>query len=81
MVLSSDERLAFEAVEEIQSMKRDNRREPDYAMIFEVYNFLRPELPAGFEPSILEALRNLYRKNLIVHHKNINGIPMFGVKE
>lgn len=79
MDLTCDEGLAYEAVREIQEIKRDNRQRPDYALLFEVYNYLRPELAEGFEGKILQALRCLYRKGLIVFHKNVNGVPMFGI--
>lgn len=81
MTLTDSENAAYGAVKEIQEMKHDSGLQPDYAMLYEVYNFLRPELPNGFEQSILESLRMLYRRGLIVFHKSVNGIPMFGVKE
>lgn len=81
MNMTTDESLAFEAVKEIQGMKRDYKRFPDYATIHEVYNSLRHELPEGFEESILNALRSLYRRGLITHHSTVNGVPMFGIKE
>lgn len=79
--LTPDERTAYEAVDEIQGIKREYRQVPDYAMLPEIYNFLRPELPAGFEQPILNALRSLYRRGLISYHSTVNGIPMFGIKQ
>lgn len=79
--LTADERAAFEAVDEIQGIKRDNKQAPDYAQLHEVYNFLRPEMADGFEPRILEALRSLCRRGLLCHNLNVNKLPMFGVKE
>ena len=43
MELSVDERLAYEAVKEIQDIKNGNGQRPDFAVLFEVYNYLRPE--------------------------------------
>lgn len=71
--------LVLEAVEEIQTIKCDTARHPDYALLPEVHNFLRPELPEGFEPAVLSSLRTLYRRGIIEHHRNVNGIPMFGI--
>ena len=79
--LTTNEQHAYEAVAYIQGVKREYGREPHYAMLHEVYNQLRPELPSGFESAILQALRTLYRRGLIEHHRTVNGMPMFGVKE
>lgn len=79
--MAPTESLAYEAVEEIQGITRDSGRSPDFALINEVYNFLRPELPQGFESGVLDALRALYRRGLIEFHQTVNGIPMFGIKE
>lgn len=81
MELTDSEKAALEAVADIQEMKRDGGQTPDYALLPEVYNFLRPELPAGFEADILKSLRALYRRGLIEFHQTVNGIPMFGIKE
>lgn len=81
MNLSNIETLVYEAVQEIQEIKRDNRIAPDLALLPEVYNFLRPELGSGYEEEALGALRTLYRRGLIVYQYNISKIPMFGIKE
>lgn len=81
MELTDSEKTALEAVADIQEMKRDGGQTPDYALLPEVYNFLRPELPAGFEADILKSLCALYRRGLIEFHQTVNGIPMFGIKE
>lgn len=64
--------IAREAVAEIQGIKRDSGIVPDYVTINELMNYLREE--------ILESLRELYRQGIVEHHKNVNGIPMFGIK-
>lgn len=79
MELTDNERNAYEAVAEIQDIKRAGGQMPDYAILHEVYNQLRPELPAGFESAILRALRTLYRRGLIEYHRTVNGTPMFGI--
>ncbi len=79
--LTSLELTVYEAVEEIQGIKHYNGQQPDYALLPEVYNFLRPESPEGFERDALSALRSLYRRGLITFHQTVNKIPMFGVKE
>lgn len=73
MELTPIQQIAYDAVAEIQDMKRDGGKAPDYATINEVVNYMREEL--------LEALRGLYKQGVIEFHKNINGIPMFGIKE
>lgn len=70
--LTPMERIALDAVSEIQDIKRNNGNQPDYAMLDEIINSLRAE--------VLESLRDLYRKGFITHHHNINGISLFGVK-
>lgn len=79
-MLTDYERSAYEAIREIQEIKADNGKGPCYAILFEVYNQLRHELPAGFETQILQALRTLYRRGLIEFRQTLNGIPMFGIK-
>lgn len=81
MGLTETERITLDAVVEIQGIKRESGRSPDFAMLHEVYNFLRPELLQGFEGAVLGALRNLCRRGLIDFHQNVNGVPMFGVKQ
>lgn len=78
--LTATERLVYDAVDEIQSIKRDNGRSPDFAMLHEVYNFLRPEMGGGFEGEALGALRTLHRRGLIEYRVTVNKIPMFGIK-
>ncbi len=81
MELTETERISLEAVGEIQGIKRESGRAPDFAMLHEVYNFLRPELPQGFEGAVLGALRTLCRRGLIEVHQTVNLIPMFGIKQ
>ena len=76
MMLSDDEQLTLDAVREIQSIKRENRKRPDFAWSFEIYNYLRYEIP---EQRALQALRSLYRRGLLEFHKDVNGNPMFGI--
>ncbi|MBD5367223.1 MAG: hypothetical protein HDR82_09560 [Bacteroides sp.] len=78
--LTDIERLVYDAISEIQDIKRAGGQSPDYAMHFEINNFLRPELPPGFETSILKALRLLCRRRLIDFHHTVNGLIMFGIK-
>lgn len=73
MELAPIQQIAYDAVSEIQDMKRVGGKSPDFATIDEVVNYMREEL--------LEALRVLYRQGKIEFHKTVNGVPMFGVKE
>lgn len=70
--LTPIERIALDTVNEIQNIKRSEGGYPDYAALEEIINSLRAE--------ILESLRRLYRKGLVTHHLNVNGISLFGVK-
>lgn len=74
------EKVVLDAIEEIQGIKTDTGQSPNYVFIAEVYNFLRPELPQGFESSVLQCLRVLCRKGLISYSLTVNGAVMFGVK-
>lgn len=76
MMLNNDEQLTLDAVREIQSIKRENRKRPDFAWSFEIYNYLRYEIS---EQRALQALRSLYRRGLLEFHKDVNGNPMFGI--
>lgn len=73
MGLNPMEQMAIDAIEEIQSMKRDGGKAPDFATMIEVENSFRVELK--------EAINSLVRKGRIEWHKNVNGVLMFGVKE
>lgn len=66
------EYMVYDAINEIQGIKRDSNRQPDYATKEEIFNFLRSD--------IMDALRKLYRKELIEFHKTVNGVEMFGIK-
>ena len=79
--LSEYERIVYDAVKEIQEIKTESRQEPNMALLFEVYNFVRPELNEGCEKDVLTTLRVLYRKGLIIFRKNLNGIPMFAIND
>ena len=67
------EQMTLDAIEEIQSMKRDVGKAPDFATLIEVENSFRVELK--------EAINSLVRKGRIEWHKTVNGVLMFGVKE
>lgn len=73
MELTNIEQLLLDIIDEIQSMKRDGRKLPDFATMIEIENSFRVELK--------EALNSLCRKGRLEWHKNVNGIPMFGIKE
>lgn len=73
MELNPMEQMAIDAIEEIQSMKRDGDKAPDFATLIEIENSFRVELK--------EAINSLVRKGRLEWHKTVNGIPMFGVKE
>lgn len=73
MELTPIQQIAYDAVAEIQDMKRVGGKSPDFATIDEIVNYMREEL--------LEALRVLYRNKMVEFHKTVNGVPMFGVKE
>lgn len=81
MELTKYEQITLEAIDEIQGVKREYRQVPDYAQLHEVYNYLRPELPSGFEPQVFGALRSLCRRGLIECHVTVNKLPMFGIKD
>lgn len=73
----------FDAISEIQGIKRDSRLFPDYAMMPEVFNFLRPEYGERFEnmeADLKEGIRRLCRAKRIEWHMTVNGILMFGVR-
>ena len=73
MELNPMEQMAIDAIEEIQSMKHDSGKAPDFATMIEVENSFRVELK--------EAINSLVRKGCIEWHKTVNGVLMFGVKE
>ena len=79
--LSEYERIVYDAVKEIQEIKTESRQEPNMALLFEVYNFVRPELNEDCEKDVLTTLRVLYRKGVITFRKNLNGIPMFAIND
>lgn len=77
---SDFDRGVIEALAEMQGMKRDSGRFPDFAMLDELVNFLRPEFP-GLQPSqVLESLRRLYRAGMVEHHRTVNGHLMLGAR-
>lgn len=71
--LTPIEQIILDTIDEIQSMKRDGGKAPDYATLIEIENSFRVELK--------EAINSLVRKGRVEWHKNVNGIPMFGIKE
>ena len=73
MELTPIQQIAYDAVTEIQDIKRAGGKAPDFATIDEIVNYMREEL--------LESLRGLYRGGKVEFHKTVNGILMFGVKE
>ena len=72
MELTPTEQMTLDAIEEIQSMKRDSGKTPDFATMIEVENSFKVELK--------EAINSLVRKGRIEWHKTVNGVLMFGVK-
>lgn len=70
--LPSFQRVAFDLVCEIQSIKQEQGREPSYATMHEVVNSMKVELT--------EALRQLCRSGVLECHVNVNKIPMFSIK-
>lgn len=73
----------FDAISEIQGIKRDSHLFPDYAMMPEVFNFLRPEYGERFEAmeaDLKEGIRRLCRVKRIEWHMTVNGVLMFGVR-
>lgn len=73
----------FDAISEIQGIKRDSHLSPDYAMMPEVFNFLRPEYGERFETmeaDLKEGIRRLCRAKRIEWHMTVNGVLMFGVR-
>lgn len=71
--MTTIEQMTFDTIGEIQSMKRDGGKSPDFATMREVENSFRVE--------IKEAINQLVRAGLVEWHKDVNGNPMFGVKE
>lgn len=67
------ELMAYEAVREIQEMKKDGGLHPDLATKTEIFNSIQVE--------VMEALRSLFRKGMITFHRNVNGLEMFGIRE
>lgn len=67
------EQVTIEALSEVQQFRKDAGKEPSFATMDEILNSLKAE--------ILEALRSLYKQGKVEFHKNVNGVPMFGVKE
>lgn len=73
MELTPIEQMALEIIDEIQSMKHHGGKAPDYATLIEIENSFRVELK--------EAINSLVRKGRVEWNKNVNGIPLFGIKE
>lgn len=71
--LTPVEQLAYDAIEEIQVIKREKDLVPDHALMTEVSNSIMTD--------VKEAINSLVRKGRIEWHKNVNGVLMFGVKE
>lgn len=71
--LTPVEQLAYDAIEEIQVIKREKNLVPDHALMTEVSNSIMTD--------VKEAINSLVRKGRIEWHKNVNGVLMFGVKE
>lgn len=68
MELTPLEQQTLDSIKEIQAIKQEGKVIPDMATLLEIENSFRIE--------IKEAINSLYRKGLIVWHKNVNGIPM-----
>lgn len=72
----------YDTIAEIQDMKRFGKVHPDYALLTEIHNSLKPEYGDNLDsmkPQILEALRNLYRAKLVMSYKTVNGVLMFDI--
>lgn len=67
------QRIAYDAIKEIQEVKRSTGTDPDRVSIVEIKNSIMIELK--------EAINQLAREGVLEWHKTVNGIPMFGVKE
>lgn len=67
------QQIAYDAIKEIQEIKRSAGTYPDRASIVEISNSIMIELK--------EAINQLARAGVLEWHKTVNGIPMFGVKE
>lgn len=67
------QRRAYDAVREIQEVKREAGMQPDAASIAEIGNSLMVELK--------EALNELVMSGKLSWHKNVNGTPFFATRE
>ncbi len=67
------QRRAYDAVREIQEVKREAGMQPAAASIAEIGNSLMVELK--------EALNELVISGKLSWHKNVNGTPFFTTKE
>lgn len=67
------EAMVQEAVRAGQDSKRALGKSPDFVTM--------DEITARFKAALMDALRALWRKGLLEHHRNVNGIDMFGIKQ
>ncbi len=72
MQLTPLEQIVLDTIEEIQSIKRDRGVAPRFATMLEVSN--------SFNVDLKEAINSLIRKDRLEWHENINGVPLFGIK-
>lgn len=79
--LTEMEVAVYNAVQNIRKIKRRNKMRPDFAFLYEIENYLALNMPEDFETQVIGILRTLFRRGLITHHKNVNGILMFGIKQ
>lgn len=71
--MSDIRQLVIDSVEDIVTIKRSNGQEPSSANLDEIMNSIRP--------IVLETLRALYIAGRVSHHKTVNGVDMFAIKE
>ena len=73
MELTALEQIILEVIDEITQIKHESNVVPHFATMVEVTNSLNVD--------IKEAINSLITKGRLEWHKNINGIPMFAVKQ
>ncbi len=64
----SNEDIVLDTIEQIEKVKRTEKRQPVIVTLWEIKNALN----TLSMDEIKEALNNLYKKNLITHGKTIN---------
>lgn len=67
------QQIAYDTIREIQQVKKDTGVFPDRVSMTEISNSIMIDLK--------EAINQLSLAGVLEWHRNINGVPMFGVKE